>query len=208
MNMSAMPPPWAEALLRIVLRSRDVDSVSGDLLEQYRDTIHAARGQRQADWWYVRQVFGFLWRSTYVWGCVFGTAMVLRYALDWWVPPTDFHLRSAATTYFAVGLLVTSGFWAGWRSRCWLAGAVTGLAVTSVGAASALTGEIALLALRHDPQTMTAIAASGGMAEAFTLPLLMIVPGTLLGTLGGATAAAVTAGYSRASSRGSGRAWF
>lgn len=189
MSMSAMPPPWAEAVLRMVLESRDVDSVSGDLLEQYRDTIHAARGQRQADSWYVRQVFGFLWRNTYLWGCVFGAAMLLRYALDWWAPPTSFHARSVTTTYFAIGLLVTSGFWAGWRSRCWLAGSVAGLAVASIGAVSTLSGELALLALRHDPQTMMAIGASGGMAEAFTLPLLMIVPGTLLGTIGGATGA-------------------
>ena len=36
---SAMPPRWAEALLRLVLDSRDQASVSGDLLEEFRDLV-------------------------------------------------------------------------------------------------------------------------------------------------------------------------
>jgi hypothetical protein len=191
MNPGETPPAWAEKLLRIVLKPRDIDGVTGDLLEQYRDSIHPIRSQRRADLWYVTQVMGFVWRATRVWGCLLGAGMIGRYALDWRFPPSDFHLRSAATTYFAIGLLVTAGFWAAWRSGSWVAGTVAGLATTSVGAAGALIGGTALLTIWHDPQTMTAIGASGGLAEAFTLPLLMIVPGMLLGTIGGATGATV-----------------
>jgi hypothetical protein len=33
------PPQWAERLLRLLLKPEDRDSVSGDLLEEYRDSI-------------------------------------------------------------------------------------------------------------------------------------------------------------------------
>ena len=65
--MSATPPGWAEALLRVFLKPRDSDSVSGDLLEEYRDSIHPLRGQRKADAWYVTQVLAFVSRRACVW---------------------------------------------------------------------------------------------------------------------------------------------
>ena len=65
--MTAAPPRWAEALLQMFLKPADVDSVSGDLLEEYRDSIHPLRGQREADAWYVLQVVGFVSRSAGVW---------------------------------------------------------------------------------------------------------------------------------------------
>jgi hypothetical protein len=50
-----LPPRWAESLLRMLLAPEDRDSVSGDLLEEYRESIvPALRGK--ADGWYVRQV--------------------------------------------------------------------------------------------------------------------------------------------------------
>jgi len=44
MPVTADPPRWAEALLRAFLKPGDFESVSGDLLEQYRDSIYPARG--------------------------------------------------------------------------------------------------------------------------------------------------------------------
>ena len=34
-----MPPRWAETLLHLVLNSRDQATVSGDLLEEFRESI-------------------------------------------------------------------------------------------------------------------------------------------------------------------------
>jgi hypothetical protein len=42
-----------------------------------------------------------------------------------------------------------------------------------------------LLAIRHDPHTMTMIRASGGLDEVLVLPLFVTVPGTVCATAGG-----------------------
>ena len=92
--MSPTPPNWAEALLRVFLTPADFDSVSGDLLEEYRDSIRPVRGKSAADSWYVMQVLGFVWRSARIWAVLFAAAFVTRTALDWLAPPVDFHTRA------------------------------------------------------------------------------------------------------------------
>jgi hypothetical protein len=44
MSTSVIPPVWAKRLLRVVLKASDFESVSGDLLEEYRESIHPVRG--------------------------------------------------------------------------------------------------------------------------------------------------------------------
>jgi hypothetical protein len=46
-----------------VLRPADAETECGDLLEAYRDAIYANRGRRDANLWYVLQVFGYVARS-------------------------------------------------------------------------------------------------------------------------------------------------
>jgi hypothetical protein len=95
MNASMpQPPAWAEALLRISLEPSDRETVSGDLLEEYRESVIPERGSRGADTWYLRQVAGFLWRVTWFWAVLFAGASLTRTRYDWLVPTTDFVLRS------------------------------------------------------------------------------------------------------------------
>ena len=56
---SIYPPRWADALLRSFLKGDEIETVSGDLLEVYRDSIRPHRGRWRADVWYVRQVAGY-----------------------------------------------------------------------------------------------------------------------------------------------------
>jgi hypothetical protein len=56
---SIQPPRWADALLRSFLKYDEIETVSGDLLEVYRDSIRPQRGRWRADLWYVRQVAGY-----------------------------------------------------------------------------------------------------------------------------------------------------
>lgn len=42
------------------VKPNDFESLSGDLLEHYRDSIYPSRGQRVADLWYAMQVLGFV----------------------------------------------------------------------------------------------------------------------------------------------------
>lgn len=115
-DMAPRPPRGAESVLRSMLASEHRDSVSGDLLEEYRDAIVPQRGKAAADCWYIRQVSGFVWRATWPWALAFSGAFVGRTAYDWLVPTTDFHLRSQFTTYFAVSAWFVIGLWAAWRA--------------------------------------------------------------------------------------------
>lgn len=63
MGTDTKPPRWTDALLRTLMNAQDAEIQSGDLLEAYRDSIYPARGRWQADWWYVRQVFGCVLRA-------------------------------------------------------------------------------------------------------------------------------------------------
>jgi hypothetical protein len=62
---------------------------------------------------------------------------------------------------------------------------IAGVGTASIGAAVSIAGTAALLAIWHDPQTMAAIVGSGGLGEVFTLPLMMVLPGLVLGVVGG-----------------------
>jgi len=42
-----------------------------------------------------------------------------------------------------------------------------------------------MLAVWHDAGTMRAIAGSGGLLEAYTLPFTTIIPATVVGMIGG-----------------------
>ena len=177
-------------MLRLVLRPGDFDSVSGDLLEEYRESVHPVRGQRTADLWYVTQVFGFVSPGARLLGAVFGMAFAARTALDWFVPPLDFHTRANVSTDLGVGIMLVTGSWAAWRCRSVVAGTLAGVATALVGAVVSIVGAAALLAIWHDPQTLAAIRVSGGLGEVFTLPVMMVLPGLLLGTIGGLAGAA------------------
>jgi len=190
MSTNATPPAWAEAVLRLALKGADFDAISGDLLEEYRDRIYPARGQERADSWYAWQVLGYAMRSVGIWGALIGVAVVARTALDWFVPTQDFSLRSSISTYVGVGLLLVTGFWSAWRSGSFASGPLAAALAAVIGAVISAAGAASMLAAFHDSQTMSAIEGSGGLGEVFTLPLMMVVPGLILGTIGGALGAA------------------
>ena len=190
MTTNATPPAWAEAVLRLVVKGADFDAISGDLLEEYRDRIYPTRGQERADSWYVWQVLGYAMRSVGVWGALIGVAVVARTALDWFVPTQDFSIRSSISTYVGVGLLLVTGFSSAWRSGSFASGPLAAALAAVIGAIISAAGAAGLLAIFHDSRTMSAIDGSGGLGEAFTLPIMLIVPALILGTIGGALGAA------------------
>lgn len=186
-----IPPRWAETVLCLLLAPRDRQTVSGDLVEEYRETIYPARGQLRADVWYLTQVAEFLWRDNRAWAALLSGSFLARTALDWLVPTIEFHTRSTMSTAVSAGILLSAGFWAERRSHALLAGALAGIATTLIAAIISVIGAASLLAMWHDPQTRAAIQSSGGLEEVFTLPVMMVVPGAFLGVLGGLVGAAV-----------------
>ncbi len=53
---SDAPPPWLQRMLLLFLNPRDRDTISGDLLEEYREEKLPRLGSGQANNWYVRQL--------------------------------------------------------------------------------------------------------------------------------------------------------
>jgi hypothetical protein len=182
------PPVWAEHALRLLLKTDDRDSVSGDLLEEYRESVHAGRERLAADRWYVRQVVGFMWRATWFWGVLLALLTIGRVVFDWFDPPSSFYTRSLVSTCSHAAVFVSVGFSAVWRGRSLLGAAAVGLAAQTLGAAMIFAATILLLGVWQDPQTSIAIAQSGGIGELFTLPIAVMGPAVLLSTLGGAAA--------------------
>jgi len=180
-----MPPRWAEQMLHMLLPPQDRQTVSGDLLEEYRESIFPARGRRGADLWYLGQVMGFAWRGNEIWAALLGGAFVARTAMDWLLPTTDFHARSAVSTIGSAGIFLSAGYLAAWRTASVRAGTFAGVVTALLGAAVSIVGVTLLLAVWHDAPTFAAIEGSGGLAEVFTLPVMVVVPGAFLATVGG-----------------------
>jgi hypothetical protein len=56
----ANPPRWAERLLRVILKPGDKDTITGDLLEEYREAVVPHRGVFRAELWYVGQILSLI----------------------------------------------------------------------------------------------------------------------------------------------------
>jgi len=169
--------------LRLLLPARDRDTVSGDLMEEYRENIRPRRSQVAADAWYIGQVSRFAWRIG-LWALVLAALYVGRTAFDWFAPTTHFAPRAEATTVTMISSLLVIGGSSTLRTRSVLSG------IVHTASALVLAAIIDVFALAfvyvnwNNTALAAAINASGGPWEAFTLPLIMIVPGTLIGALG------------------------
>jgi hypothetical protein len=183
-HSDAPPPRWAEAILRSLLDPDDRDSVSGDLLEEYRESIVPALGSA-ADWWYVRQVASFLWRASRTWGALLGAALLIRYVADTVVPPADYVTRASILTYTIMGLFALPACYTAWRARSLAAGVLVSISTAMIGALLSILGTLVMLTFRHDPATLDAWGSSGGLDEALLdVPLKLIAIGAALGFAG------------------------
>ena len=180
----ARPPRWAEAILRLLLKPADRDSVSGDLLEEYRDSIVPARGSA-ADWWYLRQVGSFLARASWVWGTVIGGALVARYLFDTLAPVSDYRMRATVLTYTIMGACLSAGLSTAWRTRSMRAGVLTSFTAAAMGALLSIAGAVVMLAIWHDPATLEEWRRTGGLDETFIdVPLKVVALGVAIGIVG------------------------
>ena len=118
-HASSRPPRWAEALLRLLLRPRDRESVSGDLLEEYREAIVPAGGVN-GNIWYVRQVAGFLLRASWMPGVLVGLTLIIRYLFDTLAPvrytPGVIHVRSQIMSNALLAIFALAAARAVWRT--------------------------------------------------------------------------------------------
>jgi hypothetical protein len=150
------PPAWAEAVLRALLEARNRDTVSGDLLEEYRETIVPARSGLGARMWYIRQVASFVTRvgltqaaigwsregamfdklagKSLVWlvaGSVAPAGLLVALIRSNFGPPAGLGLFLAISVMLGASAVIATGARADFRSL-WRIGLVCGILVTLV----------------------------------------------------------------------------
>lgn len=76
---------WADIVLRLVLRDRDRETISGDLLEEYYEEALPSLGALRARLWYARQVASFI--SPVTWGLTIGIAAGALQLIDTAIEP-------------------------------------------------------------------------------------------------------------------------
>jgi hypothetical protein len=182
------PPRWAESLLLLLLEPSDRESFSGDLLEEYRETVVPARG-RGANRWYAGQVAWFLWRASWMWGVGIGAALIVRYLFDTLVPVTNFVDRSIALSQAIVTIFGAAAFWNTSRTGHIRTGVLVALAAAVIGGVLSSLGSAVLLGIWHDPATLRAWQTSGGVDEALIGVPVLLIPISLVSGAAGALAA-------------------
>jgi len=206
------PPRWAEALLRAVLEPRDRDTISGDLLEEYREVAFPALGSTRATWWYLRQVWSLMSitttslvvRMTLAWAAAFLGVMMVRMAVDALAPEdiVAFFLAQSRDDFsqldyprrwlpvLAIATIFTgAGFQVAWETRRIRIGVLVAIAVAAVGFfATALIVSIGRLASIQISGGFYSAFALDPDAPRFTLLVALLGLGAVLGALG-ATAA-------------------
>jgi hypothetical protein len=132
------PPGVAELILRGLLPLEMGETVSGDLLEEYRESRVPAVGEFRADLWYWRQVGG-MWLRAYWWLVV--SAIFLLVVSDVF---NTFRAPSGASyldglprlvgavlsPLVVVGLLGLTTAYGSWRTQRWQGGFVAALGVS------------------------------------------------------------------------------
>ncbi|HVT15983.1 MAG TPA: permease prefix domain 2-containing transporter [Thermoanaerobaculia bacterium] len=206
------PPRWAESLLCFFLADRDRETISGDLLEQYREVALPRRGRSGANLWYVWQVASIVWlmiphdrRVTNVRiGAFAGAAMSIGVVF------TNVLFPSAETEtplIYAIGwgsvgvLFAVAGFLAWNRTErlgaAFNAGAVVALvSMASVMVTFAVVDNVFLDIVSRQPEKIFGLQHSGyrsmrayinvGVLRGFLLALpILTLAGALCGAIGG-----------------------
>jgi len=173
------PPQWAQTLLGWMLPVDREECVSGDLLEEYRESRLPVHGRFRADVWYFGQLGGFLWRLAGVFALAECLAMLVRTLADTYSPPTGDHpyqLRSAITTWTAVSIHASAGFYGAFRTARIRTGVIAALAAHAAASAATAVFDVLFffIAVQADPSRLRLFEITGGWGEELTLPLMLV----------------------------------
>jgi hypothetical protein len=125
-------------------------------------------------------------------------AIMLRTIADTFAPPdpgpAGYQLRSAMSTYSAIGTFLLAGLSAGYRTGRSVAGLLTAATAAAAGHALALCGDVVLFVavIQHDPVKLGVFYQTGGWGEVFAFLIIMPVVAAVLGWLGGACGKVLT----------------
>jgi hypothetical protein len=203
---------WGDFALRLLLRARDRETISGDLLEEYREHVLPANGPVLARLWYLRQILSFV--TPAAWGLVIGVTAGLLNLIDTAIEPLADDTASGMIAI--VGALmamwtVTSAA-AGRRTQCFrdavtagmMAGLVT-MVVVHLAAVVRVNLFLDQIQYRNDWvnlvsrfqasrfESLRTYANYEYIRQWWLFPLLGAAAGGVCGTLGGAFNRAVRA---------------
>lgn len=181
-------PAWMESLLRLLMDPVSAETVYGDLIEEYRDSVCLRKGRRGADLWFLRQIAGFAWRSTIPGSLILAVLVAGRFALDTFAPPPDFGLRSAVSTWSAVAMYVIVAFLAARRTHHVRTGMFAAVSTHVIAHTMSIVVTIFLFfsVISRDPAMLRSFYQTGGWEEVWTLPLIIVPIVVALGSIGGA----------------------
>jgi hypothetical protein len=84
-SMDNNPPRWLQCLLLLILKRRDRQTVSGDLLEEYREVVFPERGALRGNLWYFKQTLSLVDQVRF--GTALGIALGLSNLLATMIAP-------------------------------------------------------------------------------------------------------------------------
>src|SRR5579864_723262 len=147
------PPRWAEWLLRSLVRPGDRESISGDLLEEYREVRRPALGVLRADAWYVGHVLSVFFRLLWP----FAIAMIALHEFNRLVAlPNASLFQAPGVSAQDATLCLLAGYSASQRTGliragAILAGAINAMVVAAVFVVMAIKGPGLVLLLFPHP---------------------------------------------------------
>jgi hypothetical protein len=191
MTSTLNPPAWAQALLNSLLPDATQESVSGDLLEQYRESALSSRAR--ADRWYVKQLLGFLWRLCALFVVLRVAAVLGRDVVDAFWPPQfwavahAYQARSAFTTYAAILTYLLAGMTGAFRSGRVQTGIVAAVATHVLTYAITVSCELPFYfaVIRPDATRLNIFEVTGGWGEQLGLDFVVLPVVVAIAALGG-----------------------
>jgi hypothetical protein len=173
------PPAWTEAFLRSLLRAIDRESISGDLLEEYRVARHPALGTMRANAWYIQQVLSLLWHliRPYALTVVALTLVSLEVKGLWYGSV----VQAPGVSLLDSLVYLYAGYQAARRTQLIRTGALAAGSTSFIGFTTLFTA----VAIRT-PSVLTIPVTSPGYLLMFSVLLLIAVGyGAVLGFIGG-----------------------
>jgi len=146
--------------------------------------------EQAADARYFGQVRRFACRPA-AWGIFLAAIFVSRTAYDWFAAVrtfTNFAPRAEVTTFMLIATLLVIGASSALRSQSLGAGIVATASALVVSAILCAVASTIMYVGWESPALRNAVGAGGGLSEVYLLPIMLIVPGTIVGAIGASIA--------------------